>query len=207
MKYAFIDVQNNDSTALKTLGFVIDNKKLVNYLVQVKNYDKVFLYPGIEISDIEKKTEHEDMQSEKIIVRPKFYKIYRERDKYIKNDCLKCGEEVLFKISGKVSYKCNCDVDLTIDVIDNMGEGNELMIFTGDGDFECLISRAVQNKSTVKIVSSDQSIKRKDGSIQSRFSKKLQDFIKNNQDKVKFLELNNYRNLIQKDIDQDMLYK
>ena len=202
MKYAFIDVQNNDSTAFKTLGFVVDNRRLANFLIENKKCDKIFLYPGIEINDIEKKAEYENISSDKIIVRPKYYRIYKDKDTYIKSNCKKCDTEIVNRISGKTNYKCNCDVDLTIDMMDHMAKDNEILLFTGDGDFEYLIKRSIENGCKIKLISSNKSITRSDGSRQSRLSKKLQDMIKEDQENILFLELNNFKFSINKIFDK-----
>ena len=38
--------------------------------------------------------------------------------------------------------KSNCDVDLTVDAMEEAGPDKEFLIFTGDGDFEYLIKKS-----------------------------------------------------------------
>ncbi|MDP3052312.1 MAG: hypothetical protein Q8N42_02275 [bacterium] len=52
-KYAFIDVQNTDTTTKKLLGFEIDWKKLCEFLKNDWGCEKVFLYIGIDAGDFE----------------------------------------------------------------------------------------------------------------------------------------------------------
>ena len=47
-RYAFIDVQNTASTAQKMLGFLIDWKKVCDYLKNKKSCSEIFLYTGID---------------------------------------------------------------------------------------------------------------------------------------------------------------
>ena len=69
-KYAFIDVQNTESTTRKLLGFIIDWKKLFQFLKNSWGCEKVFFYASNEkprafsprdevISDVCKRTADE----------------------------------------------------------------------------------------------------------------------------------------------------
>ena len=51
--FAFIDAQNTESTTRQLLGFLVDWKKLYNFLKTEWNCEKVFLYSGVDIGDIE----------------------------------------------------------------------------------------------------------------------------------------------------------
>ena len=56
--------------------------------------------------------------------------------------------------------KSNCDVDLTVDAMEEAGIDKEFLIFTGDGDFEYLIRKVVEKGTKVYIVASDAGIKK-----------------------------------------------
>ena len=56
--------------------------------------------------------------------------------------------------------KSNCDVDLTVDAMEEAGPGKEFFIFTGDGDFEYLIRKVVEKSTKVYIVSSNAGLRK-----------------------------------------------
>ncbi len=47
-RYAFIDVQNTETTALKVLKFALDHQKLFTYLKDKWKCERIFFYPGIQ---------------------------------------------------------------------------------------------------------------------------------------------------------------
>ena len=49
------------------------------------------------------------------------------------------------------SWKCNCDADLTADVLDHADVNTEIFLFSGDGDFEFLIEKVVAKGAKVTI--------------------------------------------------------
>lgn len=53
-RYAFIDVQNTETTTRKLLGFDVDWLRLVEYLKNTKSCSEVYLYTGIN-NDIKDK--------------------------------------------------------------------------------------------------------------------------------------------------------
>jgi len=59
----------------------------------------------------------------------------------------------------------------------------ELIIMTGDGDFEALIRKASDSAKKIFIVSNSKKLK-KAGSVRARFSTKLQALIEEKQDKI-----------------------
>jgi len=56
--------------------------------------------------------------------------------------------------------KSNCDVDLTVDAMEEAGPDKEFLIFTGYGDFDYLISKVVEKGTKVYVVSSNAGIKK-----------------------------------------------
>jgi len=58
------------------------------------------------------------------------------------------------KIPMGISWKCNCDVEMAVDVLEHVGPDTELLFFTGDGDFEFLIHKAIERGSKIILVSS-----------------------------------------------------
>ncbi len=204
MKYAFVDVQNNNATAEKIHGFLIDNQKLADYLINHKGMDFVYLYPGIDLDDFGKRKFYENLKSDKVVVKSSYYKVYREPATYIKHNCIQCKCENLVRFPGGVNYKCNCDVDLTIDMMDILDKATEIYLFTGDGDFENLVLKAIAKNIKINLISSAKNYLRKDGSYQSRLSLKLRSLLSKYAGKIVFLEIGNFKNKIQQMVSQTM---
>ena len=96
--------------------------------------------------------------------------------------------------------KSNCDVDLTVDAMEYAGHNTELYIFTGDGDFEYLIRKAIEKGSMVHIVSSAKKVKSGPRYSTSRFSTKLRRLTEEKGKPVDFLNIDNLKMKIKKDI-------
>jgi uncharacterized LabA/DUF88 family protein len=197
-KYAFIDVQNTDTTTKKLLGFEIDWKKLYNFLINKHGCEKVFLYTGIDEGDIETAKMFENLEKLGCIVRSKISIAYKNKDKILNISCPKCNEEIIETIDMGYRKKSNCDVDLTVDAMDLAKEGNEFYIFTGDGDFEFLIRNLYKKKVKIHIVSSPKKIRSGKRHFYSRYSTKLRKLVSEDSNSVDFLNINNFRFLIKK---------
>lgn len=197
-KYAFVDVQNTDITTKKILGFQIDWFKFFLFLKNDWKCDKVFLYIGVDVGDLETTTMLEELEKQGCVVRGKTVFAYKNKDKDIEVVCPQCQHKFIEHIDMGYNRKSNCDVELTVDAMENAKEGNEFYIFTGDGDFEFLV-RAVNKKGArVHIVSSAKKIKTGPRYFSSRFSTKLRDLIASSPKEVSFINIDNIRFRIQK---------
>ena len=144
-RYAFVDVLNTANSAEKMLGFAIDWARLAEYLVHKRSCTEVFFYTGIENGDVETAQEFEALSKiDCCTVRSKPVFAYKNRDKVIAKMCRICDAENVFTIDMGYTKKSNCDVELGVDAIEKSGSEVELMVFTGDGDFEYLIRRALE---------------------------------------------------------------
>lgn len=197
-RYAFIDVQNTETTTLKVLGFEVDHQKLYLYLKERWHCEKVFFYPGIEYGDTERENIFRCISEIGGIVRPKYYYKYKNTDKIRYINCPKCNFEITQIINRGHTWKCNCDVEMTIDILDHFEKDIEILIFTGDGDFEPLIERLLKKDIKVYLVSSVSNTKKGPGISGSRFAKKLRGLIERFSDKVIYLEINDWKLLIKK---------
>ena len=197
-KYAFIDFQNTDITTKKILGFQIDWLKLYQFLKNDWKCENVFMYIGVDAGDLETTAMLEELEKQGCIVRGKTVFAYKNRDKDIELLCPKCQHKFIEHIDMGYNRKSNCDVELTVDAMENAKEGSEFYIFTGDGDFEFLV-RAVNKKGArVNIVSSPKKIKTGPRYFSSRFSTKLRDLIASSPKEVFFINIDNIRFRIQK---------
>lgn len=197
-KIALIDVQNTESTTKQLLGFLVDWKKLYDFLRNDWKCSEVILYSGVDEGDMDKTKEFEALEKDGCIVRTKTIFAYKNKDKTIKVKCPKCGNEFADIVDMGYNRKSNCDVDLTVDAMEHAGPDMEFYIFTGDGDFEYLIRKIVSKGSVVHIVSSAKKIKNGPRYYTSRFSTKLRKMIDEGGKPIDFLNIDNLRKRIEK---------
>jgi uncharacterized LabA/DUF88 family protein len=189
-KYAFIDVQNTETATLKVLGFEIDHKRLFTYLKENQGCEAVFFYPGIKYGDLDREKIFNDLSELGAVFRPKYYFTYKNKDKAVKSNCVNCNHENTITINNGYSWKCNCDVELTVDVIDHLEKSEEIFIFSGDGDFEYLIQKIIDKNIKVTVVSTNKGVNK-------RLSTKIKEMVRNNS-LVNFIEIDNLKYLINK---------
>lgn len=194
---AFIDVQNTASTAQQLLGFIIDWNRLCTYLKVEWNCSRVFLYSGIENGDVETANEFQALAGAGYIVRAKTVFAYKNKDRSVQLKCIKCGADNAYVIDMGYNRKSNCDVELSVDMLEEAKADREFLLFTGDGDFEYLVRKIIEKGVTVKIVS-NASMVVKPGLIISRFSTKLRDLIAKNRGVVDFVNIDSWRERIKK---------
>jgi hypothetical protein len=126
-RYAFIDVQNTETTTRKVLGFITDWSKLLKFLKDNWKCEKVFFYSGIDAGDSETEKEFELLIKNGGIVRSKVVFSYKNRNRNIKIKCPKCSNEFSEMIEMGYNRKSNCDVDLKERYI--KGKGREARPF------------------------------------------------------------------------------
>src|SRR3990167_8935667 len=71
-KFAFIDVQNTETTTLKVLRFALDYEKLFSYLKNKWKCEKIFFYPGIQFNDEVRGELFDKLTNVGAIVRPRY---------------------------------------------------------------------------------------------------------------------------------------
>ncbi len=199
-RFAFIDVQNTETTTRRVLGFLVDWMKLYKFLKDDWKCEKVFFYTGIDAGDLETQKEFELLIEGGGVVRSKVVFSYKNRNKNIKIKCPKCDYKFNEIVDMGYNRKSNCDVDLTVDAMEYSGENTEFYIFTGDGDFEYLIKKVVKKGTIAHIVSSAKRIKSGPRYSTSRFSTKLRNLTQEKGNPVDFLNINNLKVKIKKGI-------
>ena len=197
-RFAFIDVQNTETTTLKVLKFAVDHEKLFLYLKDKWMCEKIFFYPGIQYGDDIREKLFSKLTELGAIIRPKYYFVYKNSDKMVSTNCPKCNTQVTQQIDMGHTWKCNCDVELTSDVLDHADKNTEIFLFSGDGDFEFLIEKVVRKGAKVSIVSSAQRIQKGPRYSTSRLSTKLRKLTQTSGSPVKFIEINNLKFKIKK---------
>lgn len=104
----------------------------------------MFFYSGIDEGDVETTKEFESLAKTGCIVKTRTVFSYKKQDKTISIKCVACGKENAEIVAMGYNHKSNCDVDLTVDAMEQVGPDKEFLIFTGDGDFDYLIKKIVQ---------------------------------------------------------------
>jgi uncharacterized LabA/DUF88 family protein len=199
-RYAFIDVQNTASTTRKLLGFLIDWRKLYAYLSDKWKCEKVFFYSGIDEGDAETARDFESLKGAGCIVRTRTVFSYKKPDKTISIKCVACGQENVEVVDMGYNRKSNCDVDLTVDAMEEAGPDKEFLIFTGDGDFDYLIKKIVEKGTKVYVISSNAGIK-KPGLNTKRLSTRLKDIIRQHErGKIDLINIDSWKMKIQREI-------
>lgn len=164
---------------------------------------KIFLYSGIELGDTN--TADSFLSLDKlgcVEVKTKTTMIYKNPDKEVSVKCPNpnCQTNFIKVVDMGYRKKSNCDVELTMDVLDYAAPGNELLIFTADGDFGALFEKAVRKGSKIKIVSHQKVYTDKAGFKRSRFSTKLRKLLASHHDKVSSIDIARWKDLIQKEV-------
>lgn len=198
-RYAFIDVQNTDSTAQNMLGFIIDWSKVVDWLKNKKSCVEVLLYSGIANGDTETAQEFDALSKiSGCTVKTKTVMVYKNKDKTITAKCPNCSNDCVHIVDMGYRRKSNCDVELSVDVMNKSGDDVEFYIFTGDGDFEYLIRKALEKGvKKVSIVSyAGKDIKA--GITVTTYSTKLRELVDEKRDCVYYISLRDIMDLIKK---------
>src|SRR3989339_373447 len=200
-RYAFIDVQNTASTTQTMLGFIIDWVKLCDFLKNKKSCSEIFLYTGIENGDTETAQEFDALSKISCcVIKSKSVFAYKNRDKILAFKCFNCNEDNVQTINMGYRKKSNCDVELSVDVIEKSAPDVELLIFTGDGDFEYLIRKALEKGVPRVSIVSYAGKEIKAGLTVSIFSTKLRDLIAEKKDKVFYMSLKDIKVNIKKEL-------
>jgi uncharacterized LabA/DUF88 family protein len=197
--FAFIDVQNTETTTRQILGFSVDWGKLFDFLKTDWKCEKVFFYSGIDVGDSELEKEFKKLADDGCVVRAKLVFAYKNKDKNIDVKCPKCEHDFEKVVDMGYNRKSNCDVDLTVDAMEIAGPNAEFYIFTGDGDFEYLIKKVIEKGTVVHIVSSAKKIKSGPRYSTSRFSTKLRKLTEEEGKPVDFLNIDNLKMKIKKE--------
>jgi len=160
--YAFIDASNLFYGGVKSLGWKIDYRKLLQYLKNKYNISKVFYFAGVETHDFpysvlsDKNIKLNDLLAFLIdkedsvnIKRVKFYRKLEEFEYILRIKPTKIYREK----NGLTKKKANCDVDMTFEMMKLINEYSGAIVLSGDGDFAVLINYLIEKGKTIIILS------------------------------------------------------
>jgi len=139
--YAFIDGENLFKSFRKMGYKNADYVKLYWWLKQKKNVKKTFLYVGLVDGDTVRRGKYDELQKLGYEMKVKPVQVYSGKLLEVHTTCPECEHEYVHEEQMSDRSKANCDAELTVDVtracmID--GECDEVIIFSGDGDFSYL---------------------------------------------------------------------
>ncbi|MDD5696483.1 MAG: NYN domain-containing protein [Candidatus Pacebacteria bacterium] len=192
-RIAFIDVYNTVNTTERLHNFVIDWRRLYDFLKNKWACERVFFYAGIEIGDVATEDEYALLKNLGYEMRTKPIMLYKRKNKTINIVCFNCGKENVKSVPMGYDKKSNCDSELTVDALELAKPNTEIILFTGDGDFAYLIERLVVKGASVVLVSSNKKPKIREN---RRFSSRLRKLLKTKE--VDLVEINNIRKKIEK---------
>jgi len=172
--YAFIDASNLFYGGVKSLGWKIDYKRLLEYLKGKYQVRKAFYFAGVEIYEFPYSILKNQIDLEKLLIflqkkldqskkhlseeeitllkrniqRTKFYlnlKIFG----YI----LRLKPVKLYKDeNGKITKKANCDVDMTFEIMRLINQYSGIVFLSGDGDFAPLLKYLLKKGKKVTVL-------------------------------------------------------
>lgn len=119
--FVVIDAANLEKSA-QSLNMKVHYTRLKRFFSETGNLKEMRFYTAIFPT-----TAHQD-----------FLESLKRRGYHLITKSIK--EIVNRGIEGKVR-KANFDVEITMDVLDHMGEFDVLILFSGDSDFDCLVKR------------------------------------------------------------------
>src|SRR5262245_54020376 len=131
----FIDGANLYSAA-RALGFDIDYKSLVNHFASKSRLLRAFYYTALvedqEYSPIRPLIDWLDYNGYTLVTKP---------------------TKEFTDSMGRRKIKGNMDIELTIDVMEMCDHVQHVILFSGDGDFRCLVEAAQRKGVRVTVVS------------------------------------------------------
>lgn len=139
--YVFIDGENLFK-AFRKMGYKnIDYVKFYWWLKKKKQAKKIFLYVGLVEGDSKRENKYKGLANLGYLMKVKPVQIYPGKILEINCSCPNCNNEFVHEEQMNDRSKANCDAELTVDVTQacmTSGECEEIIVFSGDGDFSYL---------------------------------------------------------------------
>lgn len=144
--YAFIDGENMFK-AFKKMGYKnVDYVKFYWWLKNKKNVTKIFLYVGLLDGDTVRENKFKGLEKLGYVMKVKPVQIYHGKIMEVSCICPECQNPFIHEEQLSDRSKANCDAELTVDVtrMCMSGKCDEIIVFSGDGDFGYLYEYVVQ---------------------------------------------------------------
>lgn len=149
---AFIDAANIIYGAKRESGFKVDLKKLTRYLTTRFGTTKIYFYGGVNTQKIDFEKYRQMLCRFGVIPRLKKTKFYYQKAKTKTFVCRFCQKRNWVRQKPRLRLKANCDVDLAMDVLENLGKYQRFIFLTGDGDFGPVLAKVKANKKEVYVI-------------------------------------------------------
>lgn len=152
--FAFIDAENVRNAAEKN-GYVdMDYPKLLQWLKQKRSVLKTSIYVGIEAGDTAKHNTFTNLNKPDCIVSMKDVIAYKQKEWLLPTTCPHCNRQFIRRTFIKDKKKANCDTEMTLDIVRLACEDSfdEILVFSGDGDFLKVYEYLVTEKKKRVIV-------------------------------------------------------
>jgi uncharacterized LabA/DUF88 family protein len=147
----FVD-GNNMFYAQQKNGWFFDPKKILEYFVRESDERLVnaFWYTGIKDAQ-DQRGFRDALISLGYTVRTKFLKEYYDDN------------------SGRYSQKANLDIEIVIDMFNTVEQYNQVILFSGDGDFERAVELLRSKNTNITVVSTEGMIARELRNVTDRY--------------------------------------
>lgn len=146
----YLEKQTHFKKIVKDIFNVLDNVKNTNSTLSNKLYEltkKIDTLPKIGIGNEKTLFSLSNEQSLKEI-----YELIEELDKDLKNLNIDVGNlQETLKLPAR-RRKCDFDVEITRDALNNINEYDTLLLFSGDGDYSALVSDLICKGKKVILV-------------------------------------------------------
>lgn len=119
----------------------VDYVKFYWWLKHKKHVAKIFLYVGLLDGDTNRKNKYTGLAKLGYEMKIKPVQVYGGKVIEINCTCPECGHDFVHEAQLSDRSKANCDAELTVDVTRACmtdGECDEIIVFSGDGDFAYL---------------------------------------------------------------------
>lgn len=154
--YAFIDGENLFKS-FKSMGYKnVDYVKFYWWLKKKKNAKKIFLYVGLVEDDQQRENKYNGLGKLGYEMKIKPVQVYSGKILEVPCNCPKCNNEFITDFQMSDKSKANCDAELTVDVTRMCltNQCDEVIVFSGDGDFAYLYEFVVAElKKKVQVFS------------------------------------------------------
>lgn len=145
--YIFIDAENirNSVSSLANNFTDLNYTALYDYFTKKKGAEKIYIYVGIENGDQIKEAKFKALKKLGYTVYSKEVQAYKQQPSYSGIDCPQCSHHFVKRFDKPDKKKANCDADMTLDIVRHgcMNEYDEIIVFTGDGDFARVFEHVV----------------------------------------------------------------
>lgn len=135
--FVYIDAENLRNS-MEEYGYKDFNyEKAYDWFKNKLKAKRIYIFVGIPTNENDKKNRFKKLKALGYEVKDKDVILYPQKPLEIKVRCKKCKNEFIHSYHRPPRSKANCDVDMTLEIINHgvRGKYDEILVFSGDGDF------------------------------------------------------------------------